>query len=66
MHYYIFISRYHFRQKYFYMEIKLLLLELTSENLSGTWSLHICETVCSVDLNRAQWPGSFIEFLLIL
>lgn len=54
MHYYIFISRYHFKQQYFYMEIKLLQLELTFENLSGAWSLHICGVVSSLDLNIAQ------------
>lgn len=51
--YYMFISRYHFKQKYFSVEIKLFHLGLTPENLNGAWSLRVPIVVCSLHLERS-------------
>lgn len=49
----MFISRYHFKQKYFSVEIKLFHLGLTPENLNGAWSLRVPIVVCSLHLERS-------------
>lgn len=49
----MFISRFHFKQNYFHVKIKLLYLGLASENLSGVWSLPLAGVVSTPDLERS-------------